>query len=117
VGGNSIVLTPRIDNGELLWDCGGNLNEIFLSTACSVSTQPMALPSILESGSNQQASAPDVPATSGPPEVESRALPVDESTCNSAFRSSEAWQNLGAKGQKIHRQRCNDWKLQQLDMG
>jgi len=106
VGGDSVTITPYLDQGEIMWNCEGNLDPMFLEQACKTSG------SSSDSSSNST-DAESEAATAGA--AGGGGLQVGEATCSSEFRQSAEYAQLGQATQSQLRDACNIWKLEQLD--
>jgi Zn-dependent protease with chaperone function/Tfp pilus assembly major pilin PilA len=106
VGGDTVTLTPYLDEGAVRWRCDGNLDPTFLEQACTTRGSG-------EDGSSAEAAAGGGAASST---AEGR-LQVGEATCSSSFRESARYAQLGPELQARLREACNAWKLEQFEAG
>lgn len=104
VGGDTVTLTPYLEQGEVRWACDGNLDAAFLEQACHTTGAGSA-----GTGSTGAADASGGAASGG--------LEVGEVTCSSRFRESAQYARLSPQVQAKLLEACNIWKLEQFEAG
>lgn len=93
-GGETVVLTPYVEDGELRWDCSGDWKAFLHEGLCGEVAEVAA----------------SAAAQANPNEVS-----VDERTCSSAFRESAEYAAFSEDLQSRLRDACNEWKLQAFE--
>ena len=104
VAGKQIVLTPYVEDGELLWDCSTDFGDPALEQEACATDYGMYSAMLAEEARESAGGAASSPWAAPNAEV-----------CSAEYRQTSAWQGLGEAGQDRLREACNAWKLQQLE--
>ena len=96
IGGEQVVLTPYVEEGELLWECQSTLEGPLAEDACK-----------------EASLAPAAPAADGG--IASQVVGNEGFFCSTTWREGDEYAALSPAQRAAVREHCNAWKLRQVE--